>query len=64
MAAEQIAAAASQQLSGMDQIVLALQSIDQATVQNVAGAQQVENAARHLSELSGQLRELVEQYEL
>jgi phosphohistidine swiveling domain-containing protein len=64
MAAQQIAAAAGQQLVGMEQVVQALQSIEQASTQNVAGALQVKQAAHQLSLLSGQLRELVEQYEL
>jgi methyl-accepting chemotaxis protein len=63
-AAAQIAAAAGQQLSGMEQISQAVASIDQATVQSVGGAQQVEQAAVALDDLAGQLRVLVEQYRL
>ncbi len=63
-AAQQIAAATQQQLAGLEQIVQALQSIDRATTENVTGAHQVENAAEKLNRLSGQLRGLVEAYQL
>jgi methyl-accepting chemotaxis protein len=62
--ASQIAVAAGQQLAGMDQIAQAMQSIDQATLQNVTGAQQSERAAQDLNRLAEQLREVVEQYTL
>jgi methyl-accepting chemotaxis protein len=63
-AAGQISAAAGQQLTGMEQIALAMQSINQVTVQSVAGAQQAERTAGELSNLAEQLRELVGQYHL
>ncbi len=63
-AAQQITAAAGQQLAGMEQIALSMQSIDQATAQSMAGAHQTTNAAERLSELARQLREQVEQYQL
>ena len=63
-AAVQISAAASQQLAGMEQIAAAMENIHQVTAQSVAGAQQVERAASELTALAGQLRELVEQYQL
>jgi methyl-accepting chemotaxis protein len=60
----QIVAAAGQQLTGMEQIALAVQSMDQATTQTLAGAQQAERAATDLNVLAGRLREMVEQYRL
>jgi len=61
-ASMQIAAAAGQQVSGMEQIAAAMESIHQVTAQSVAGAQQVERAAGELNDLAGRLRELVTQY--
>ena len=55
----QIYAAAGQQLGGMEQIAQAMENINQATAQNVTGVQQVERTAGELSNLAGQLRELV-----
>jgi len=63
-AALQIAAAAGQQLTGVDQIAQAMQNIDQATMQSVSGARQAERAAAELNALAGQLRQLVERYQL
>jgi len=57
--AQQIAAAAAQQLTGMGQIAQAIASIQQVAVQNVAGSQQVEASADKLNDLAGQLRQLV-----
>jgi methyl-accepting chemotaxis protein len=62
--AVQIAATAQQQQTGMEQIGQAMESIHQVTAQSVAGARQVEQAAGELNTLAGQLRELVEQYQL
>jgi methyl-accepting chemotaxis protein len=62
--ATQIAAAASQQLTGMEQIAQAMENIEHVTAQSVAGAQQVERTAHELSQLAGQLGELVAQYRL
>jgi methyl-accepting chemotaxis protein len=62
--ARQIAAAVSQQLSGISQIALAMENIDQVTLQSVSGAHQVEQAAGELNVLAGRLRTLVEQYRL
>ncbi len=55
-------AAANQQLTGVTQISQAMQSIDQATAQNVAEACQVESSARNLSSLASRLQDLVQQY--
>lgn len=61
-AAAQIAASAQQQTVGMDQVALAMQSIKEATAQNVAGAKQSESAAQSLQELGLKLKRLVEHY--
>jgi PAS domain S-box-containing protein len=62
-AATQIAASSQQQLAGMDQVVLAMGSINQASVQNVAGTRQVETAAQNLAELGQKLKQLLERHE-
>lgn len=61
-AALQIAASAQQQLVGMDQVALAMQNINQASVQNVASTKQAEAAAQNLHGLGLKLKGLVEQY--
>ena len=58
-AATQIAASSQQQMVGMDQVVLAMNNIKQATEQNVAGTKQAELAAQGLYEMGGRLRTLV-----
>lgn len=63
-AAAQITAAAGQQLVGMEQISQAMGSIDQATAQDLSAARQAEQAAGDLNLLAGQLRELVDRYQL
>ena len=54
-AAQQIVASSHQQATGMEQIALAMQSINQATLQNLAATNQTEKAARELSGLAHQL---------
>jgi methyl-accepting chemotaxis protein len=61
-AAAQIVASAQQQMVGMDQVALAMQSIKEASAQNVAGTRQSESAAHNLQELGLKLKELVEHY--
>jgi len=63
-AAVQIAAAAEQQLAGMEQIGCAVSSIHQVTTQTVVSFQQSKQAAEDVNLLAGQLHELVEQYQL
>ena len=63
-AATQIAASSQQQLVGMDQVALAMESIKQASVQNVTGTKQGEAAAQNLHGLGQKLRQLVEQYQV
>jgi methyl-accepting chemotaxis protein len=61
-AATQIAASSQQQLIGMDQVAAAMESIKQASTQNVASAKQLETAARGLNDVGQQLRHLVSNY--
>jgi methyl-accepting chemotaxis protein len=63
-AATQIAASSQQQLVGVDQVAGAMESIKQASVQNVASAQQLETAARNLNELGQRLKQMVERYKV
>ena len=61
-AATQIAVSAQQQLVGMDQAVLAIQNIREASTQNVASTKQTEAAAQNLHELGARLKQLVAPY--
>ncbi len=59
-AALQIAASSQQQMVGMDQVALAMESIKQACTQNMAGTKQAEVAAINLHDLGVKLKQLVE----
>ena len=63
-AATQIAASSQQQLVGVDQVATAMESIKQASTQNVSSAKQLEVAAHNLSELGRRLKQMVEQYKV
>lgn len=63
-AATQIAASSQQQVVGMDQIGLAMNSINQAGAENAASMIQAERAVKDLNELSQKLKLLVEQYRI
>ena len=63
-AATQIAASSQQQLVGVDQVAGAMESIKQASTQNVAGAKQLETAARNLNDLGQRLKQMVERYQV
>ncbi len=63
-ATTQIAVSTQEQLVGMDQVVAAMESIKQASAQNVMATKQVESAAHDLQELGQRLKHLVEQYKL
>jgi methyl-accepting chemotaxis protein len=63
-AATQIAASSQQQLVGVDQVASAIDSIKQATTQNVDSAKLLETAAGKLSELGQTLKQLVSRYQL
>lgn len=58
-AATQIAASSQQQMVGMDQVVMAMENIKQASIQNVAGTKQAEVAAQSLHELGQKLGDLI-----
>ncbi len=58
-AATQIAASSQQQLVGMDQVALAMENINQASAQNLAGTKQAETAAQDLQVLAQKLTRLV-----
>lgn len=62
--ASQISASSQEQLIGMDQVALAMESVRQASFHNVESAQQLQTSARSLSDLSQRLRELMEQYQV
>ena len=61
-AAQQIAVSTRQQLSGMDQIVTAMESINKATIQTDIGTKQAEQAAHGLNTLASQLSKKMEQF--
>lgn len=63
-AAQQIVASAKQQTTGMEQISLAMQNINQATMQNLASTRQTERSAQDLSSVAKQLDSLVARYKL
>ena len=58
----QIAASGQQQVIGMGQIADAMESIKQASVQNVDSSHQLESAAGNLQELGQRLKQLVDRY--
>ena len=62
--ASQIAASSQQQMAGVEQVVLAMESIQEASAQNAASTQQVEASARNLDQVGQRLKELVAQYEV
>ena len=63
-AATQIAASSQQQMVGMDQVALAMDSIKQASLQNLGGTKQAEIAAHNLSESGQKLIRVLEQYRI
>jgi methyl-accepting chemotaxis protein len=60
----QMAAAAQQQTAGMEQIGLAMTSIQQATTQALASTRQAERAAQDLHSLSQELQQTISAYRL
>lgn len=60
----QIAASSQQQLVGMDQVGTAMDSIRQASAQNLGGTKQTESAAQSLHQLGQKLKEMVDAYEV
>lgn len=63
-AATQITASSQQQLIGVDQVAVAMQSILQASKQNASGTQQAESGARNLSDLGQKLKHLTQRFSL
>jgi methyl-accepting chemotaxis protein len=61
-AAVQIAASSQQQLAGMDQVVLAMENIQQASAENAAGSRQAEASAENLHALGQTLRQASERF--
>jgi methyl-accepting chemotaxis protein len=62
--AMQVQAGGRQQATGVDQIALAMQNINQATAQALSSTRQTEEAAKDLDRLSRRLEEIVERYQL
>jgi methyl-accepting chemotaxis protein len=60
----QIVASSQQQLVGMDQIGIAMQSINQAGMETSASMTQAEDSVKNLHELGQNLKELVEQFKM
>lgn len=60
----QMMAGGRQQASGVEQIAVAMQNINQVTVQGLASTRQAEKAAQDLNDLAHSLAEIVEQYQL
>ena len=58
----QITASSQQQLIGVDQVAVAMQSILQASKQNATGTQQAEAGARNLNELGQKLKKLTQRF--
>jgi methyl-accepting chemotaxis protein len=58
----QINASSHQQLVGMDQLVLAMENIKDATAQNVDSTKQLENATQDLDELARSLKMIAERF--
>ncbi len=63
-AAIQIAASNQQQLVGVDQVAGAMDSIKQASMQNVVSAKELELAARNLNILGQRFKQMVERYKV
>jgi methyl-accepting chemotaxis protein len=60
--ATQVVAGGHQQQTGVEQIALAMQNINQATVQSLASTRQAEKSAQNLNELAFKLTEFVKMY--
>jgi methyl-accepting chemotaxis protein len=62
--AMQMAAGGQQQMTGMEQIAVAMQHINQVTIQGMSGTRQAEKSVDELNELARSLTEIVEQYQV
>lgn len=63
-AAAVIEVSSQQQAAGMEQVSTAMESIDQAVKQNIAGTSQLDAAARRLAGLGEELQSMVRMYKL
>jgi methyl-accepting chemotaxis protein len=63
-AATQVVAGGRQQATGVEQVALAMQSINQATKQSLLNTRQSEKVAQDLNNLARHLTEIIEQYKL
>lgn len=59
-----IAGLSQEQLAGMDQLVQAMESIEEASMQNVEGARQLKTATSNLDELGQNLKKLASKFKL
>jgi methyl-accepting chemotaxis protein len=62
--AAQMVAGGRQQTTGMEQVALSMQNINQVTVQTMASTRQAEKSAQELNDLARSLSEIVEQYQV
>jgi methyl-accepting chemotaxis protein len=60
--AAQVVASGQQQQTGIDQISLAMQNINQVTMQSLASTRQTEKSAQGLNELARKMSEILAQY--
>ncbi|KAF0249762.1 MAG: methyl-accepting chemotaxis sensory transducer [bacterium] len=63
-AAKQIAYASTQQVTGIEQITIAMKQINQGTNETVASAKQQKATAQNLSQLANSLNNIVQKYQL
>ncbi|WFD11284.1 methyl-accepting chemotaxis protein [Tepidibacter hydrothermalis] len=63
-AAVQIEASSQQQLIGMDQVAIAMEGINEASIQNVDSMKQLEEATNRLQEMGYRLKQLNEKYKV
>jgi methyl-accepting chemotaxis protein len=63
-AAKQIAYASNQQVTGIEQITIAMKQINQGTNESVASARQQKATAQNLSDLAASLTSIVQKYQL
>jgi methyl-accepting chemotaxis protein len=62
--AMQVSSGSQQQLTGIDQVAMAMHSINQATIQNLASTRQTEKAAQNVTDLAQKLTDLVVHYKV
>jgi len=60
----QIVTSTQEQAIGMDQIATAIQSINQASTQNLDGSRQIETATRSIYDMNQKLKQLVSRYKV